>query len=351
MVDVAGAPAPRDCNRTLPHVRPPLLLHGLLIFAQLIVTKVPGQRGRVENFKIHSKALGVEKQITVYLPPSYDAGRARYPTIYYLHGSAGNERTWVDRLHLDDVADSLAREKLPEAVLVMPDGDASFWTNWEQPDAFASTCSTDTLLVLYKEKPSAFCVAHGRYETYVATEVVPAIDGRYRTVRDARHRALAGYSMGGYGAVILALRHPDIWTAAVSHSGPLEPLYVGPHPFNAHPQYGATVAEIVAQWAPERRPLLVMEFGTDTATWWARDPLRTIERLTSAGAFVPHLYFDVGGADPFADQSRALADTLQQLGVTHTFAEWPGTHDAAYWAAHEGEGLAWLLRYFGRAPQ
>jgi enterochelin esterase-like enzyme len=82
------------------------------------------QRGRVESLQINSASLGVPKTIVVYLPPSYDRSARRYPVAYYLHGAGGNERNWVDRVGLNSIADSLAAAGLPQAVLVMPDGDS-----------------------------------------------------------------------------------------------------------------------------------------------------------------------------------------------------------------------------------
>jgi S-formylglutathione hydrolase FrmB len=149
--------------------------------------------------------------------------------------------------------------------------------------------------------------------------------------------------MGGYGAVVLAARHPDLFSAAVSHSGVVSPLYVGPHPYADQAVFASTVSEILDQWPPYRWSLFLVEFGRDTSGWWARDPFRQIDRLLAAGRPVPYLSLDVGTMDRFADQSRALSDTLRKRGVAHRYREWPGDHDEAYWRAHAGEGLAWLL--------
>lgn len=312
------------------------------LFASLVQGD-PIDSGRVETRAIYSRALGVTKAITVYLPPSYATSGRSYPVVYYLHGALGNERSWVDGLELHRVADSLFRGGLPEAILVMPDGDTGYWTDWATPEGFSELCRRDTVR---REPAATYCVIHGRYETYVTEDLVPLIDREYRTIADREHRALAGLSMGGYGAFWLALKHPELWGAAVSHSGVVNPLYVGPHPFVGNARFAAEPGEILEQWAPRRRPLFLREFGTDTSGWWARDPFRQLLRLVQAGQQLPHLFFDVGTADFLADQNRALADTLRKLAVPHRFAEWPGGHDAAYWRAHEAEGLGWLLRLF-----
>jgi putative tributyrin esterase len=308
---------------------------------------LPAQ-GRVETRQVPSRALGVEKAILVYLPASYGRSSIRFPVAYYLHGGGGKERTWIDRLALDSIADSLQRRGGPAAILVMPDGDTGYWIDWEEPDGFRTRCAADPRRAMLKEPIATYCVPRGRYESYLVEDVVPYVDSLYRTRADPSHRGIAGFSMGGYGAVFLAARHPDLFSAAVSHSGVVAPLYVGPHPYAEQAVFAGTVSEILAQWPSYRWPLFLVEFGRDTSGWWARDPFRQIDRLLAAGRPVPYLSVDVGTMDRFADQSRALSDTLRKRGVAHRYREWPGGHDEAYWRAHAGEGLAWLLDHITR---
>ena len=308
---------------------------------------LPAQ-GRVETRQVPSRALGVEKAILVYLPASYGRSSIRFPVAYYLHGGGGNERTWIDRLALDSIADSLQRRGVPAAILVMPDGDTGYWIDWEEPDGFRTRCAADPRRAMLEEPIATYCVPRGRYESYLVEDVVPYVDSLYRTRADPSHRGIAGFSMGGYGAVFLAARHPDLFSAAVSHSGVVAPLYVGPHPYAEQAVFASTVSEILDQWPPYRWPLFLVEFGRDTSGWWARDPFRQIDRLLAAGRPVPYLSVDVGTMDRFADQSRALSDTLRKRGVAHRYREWPGGHDEAYWRAHAGEGLAWLLDHITR---
>ena len=305
-------------------------------------------QGRVEMRRVPSRALGVEKTIAVYLPPSYDRSSIRFPVAYYLHGGGGNERTWVDRLALDSLADSLHQEGMPEAILVMPDGDTGYWMDWEEPDGFQARCVADPRRSLLQEATATYCVSHGRYESYLVRDVVSVVDSAYRTLADHRHRGIAGHSMGGYGALFLAARHPDLFSAAVSHSGVVSPLYVGPHPYAGRAVFASAVSQVLEGWPSYRWPLFLLEFGRDTTGWWARDPFRQIDRLLANGRPVPQLYLDVGTMDRFADQNRALSDTLSKRKVAHRYREWAGGHDTAYWRAHAAEGLAWLLERIAR---
>jgi enterochelin esterase-like enzyme len=91
-----------------------------------------------------SPALGTRKRFLVYLPPSYARAPARrYPVAYYLHGLWGDETNWTRQGRLDAAADSLARLGRPELVVVMPDGDDSWYTTWHTLGT-ADACRADT---------------------------------------------------------------------------------------------------------------------------------------------------------------------------------------------------------------
>ena len=131
----------------------------------------------------------------VILPADYGQDTARrWPVVYLLHGFRGRYDTWIGK----------TQPGLPETasrtgeVIVCPDGGYSSWY-WDSP--------TD---------PSM------RYETYVAEELVSAIDSLYRTRNGRGGRAITGYSMGGHGALYLALRHPETFGACGSMSGGVE---------------------------------------------------------------------------------------------------------------------------------
>jgi putative tributyrin esterase len=317
-----------------------------LLFACLPAS-LAGQ-SRLETVLVPSRALGVSKAVMVYLPSSYETSSRRYPVAYYLHGVGGTENAWTRRVALDSLADSLDRAGRGETIIVMPDGDSGYWTDWEEPDVYSPTCPSDPLRIGPDEPSATYCVPHGRYESYLVRDVVPFVDSAYRTLRDRGHRGLGGLSMGGYGAFALALRHPDLFTAAVSHSGPISPLDIGRHPCIGRDCVASTVSEILAHRPSSPHRLLVLEFGSDTSGWWARDPSRLLKRLLAGGRRIPALYFDVGTEDQFLDQNRAFADTLMRRKVAHSYHEYPGGHNQAYWRAHAAEGLDWLLGQIAR---
>ncbi len=308
-----------------------------------LMAQAPVGDVRVGSF--YSPALGVAKHYLVYLPPSYgrDAHR-RYPVAYYLHGLTGNEGDWVTLGAIDRVADSLIARGLPEMILVMPDGDDGWYTDWVQQESLWE-CLADTTL---PSRSTTYCVEHQRYDDYVAHDLVAHVDSTYRTLADRAHRGIAGLSMGGFGAITLALRHPDEFAAAASHSGVLSPLYGGAHPFVAPARYETSMDSVRARYRGIW-PLLARAFGPDTAGWNARDPARLARRaLISSAAPLPALFLDIGVQDGLVDQNRAFDWQLTRLGLAHSYAEWPGVHNWLYWHAHVGESLRFLADHIAR---
>jgi S-formylglutathione hydrolase FrmB len=296
--------------------------------------------GSVVTDTLWSQALGTKKAVIVYLPPSYAKSPARrYPVAYYLHGLAGSEVDWTKSGHLNEVMDSLIGAGGPEMIVVMPDGDDGWYTTWNS----LVTVETCRKTAPAREKADSYCVPWQHYDDYIARDVVPFADKKYRTRGDRQHRAIAGLSMGGYGAMALALEYPDLFAAAASHSGVLAPLYAGPAPFDGHPKWASGAAELEKAWGTFW-PRIAPAFGRDTAAWWSRDPGRRLERLVAEKekALVPALFADCGVDDPLVDENRAFRWKTEQVGVPIVYHEWPGKHEWPYWRAHVGESLRWI---------
>jgi enterochelin esterase family protein len=142
------------------------------------------------------------RRVAVWLPPSYAATpERRYPVIYWLAGYAGTGEQQFSgtpwQPGLGDRLDRLAASgEMGDAIVVAPDG----FTRWGGAQ--------------YLDSP-----AIGDYETHVVREIVPAIDARFRTVAARDARAIGGKSSGGFGALVLAMRHPDLFAAVASHAG------------------------------------------------------------------------------------------------------------------------------------
>lgn len=295
--------------------------------------------GSVHEDLFFAPSLGVTKHLVVYLPPSYGRDTTRrYPVAYYLHGLSGTETDWVSKGSIDAVADSLFARGAPETIVVLPDGDDGWYTTWVTPVAYRTCADT-----LHNESPDRYCVARERYDDYIAHDVVQHVDSTYRTRRDRDGRGIGGLSMGGYGAVSIALRYSDIFGSAASHSGVLSPMYFGPKPFAAPVRYASNADELKTAGAPYWSRYLLY-WGTDVDRWRAADPAHIADLAKRRGQRLPALFIDCGADDPFIEQNRALHAELTRLGIRHEYAEWPGAHTWRYWSTHVPESLAWMMR-------
>ena len=312
----------------------------LLVLAAGAARPAPAQqRGTVTVDNFRSGALGVRKDYLVYLPPSYRAEPTRrFPVAYYLHGAWGSEDDWVRKGGLDVVMDSLVAAGMPQMIVVMPDGDDGFYTEWAS-EYKRKLCPARTDL---REPAARYCVRDPRYDAYIARDLVRHVDATYRTLADARHRGIAGLSMGGFGALALAVEYPDLWAAAASHSGALELLAqavdtaTGTVSHAAHPDTTGSIWAVL-------RPV----FGPDTTDWWRRDPAGRIRRLDAEERQrLPALYADVGTEDGLLANNRAFRTDLIRLEVPLEYHEYPGEHNWAYWRAHVAQSLVWLSRHF-----
>jgi putative tributyrin esterase len=294
-------------------------------------------RGAVHGDAFFARALGVTKHFVVYLPPSYERqAQRRYPVAYYLHGLSGRESDWTSVGGIDAVADSLINAGMPEIIIVMPDGDDSWYSAWVDPLPY-QTC----LDSLRREAPERACVKTFRYDEYITRDLVAYVDGQYRTRADRAHRGIAGLSMGGYGAFKLAFAYPEVFAAAGSHSGAISLMLANPKPFVLPPVYATTADSLLKGTA-------VRMYGRDMAVWQANDPARLAARLKSSGGQMPALYMDCGSSDEWLPSNQALDYELTKLGIAHEFHEYPGAHTWRYWNTHVRASLTWMTAIIAR---
>ena len=159
--------------------------------------------GTVVQESMVSPALGGQrKSFVVYLPPSYNTPQGqnkRYPTLYLLHGSPGSEKDWFTAGKADQSTDTLiALGKIPELILISPDGNGRTGETSEWANSF------DQRQLM---------------ETYIVDDLVKYVDQKYRTRTQSVYRAIGGLSMGGFGAMNIAVRHPDVFGTVISLGG------------------------------------------------------------------------------------------------------------------------------------
>lgn len=298
--------------------------------------------GRIEERQFASAALGVAKRYLVYVPDTYASETERYPVVYLLHGLGGDETNWSKHGDLLRVADGMGLR----ALVVMPDGDAGFYVDGSAPTDYP-TCLGEKPPFSAGEPPDRYCVKSPRYESYVAQDLVAHVDKSYRTIASREGRGIGGLSMGGFGALVLAMRHDEVFSAAASTSGLISLRYAGPHPYQGiekvatadPPKWGADYPERV-------RNHLLGVLGPSPTSWRALDPVSLAESL-EPGRLALHI--DCGEEDDFRfdDHARHLHDVLGARRIDHEFVIVPGRHLFDYWKARLPDLLVFFRKSLG----
>lgn len=242
------------------------------------------------ELRFWSAALDRWGRMAVYLPP----GRGPHPVIMLLHGLGGDSGSWVLDYEVHTLFSPL------RSIVVMPDAGNGYYVDDPRPDG---------------------C---GRTESFLMRDVLGCVDRLFPTRTDPAHRSVAGISMGGYGALMLALRHPDVFgrAAALSPS-----LYFGHAP---HPR-GAALPTSLASALPDGE----------------YDCFRLAARVGSSHQ-KPDLWVSVGRSDAHLATCRSFHDHLGELGWPHVYRESEGGHDRDFWA-RELPALVEFLTPAGRA--
>lgn len=263
----------------------------------------PGRRGEVVAVPTVSAALGREWRNRVYLPAGYAETGLSYPTLYLLHGRSGSEATWEADGAVPAVLDRLISAGIiPPTVAVMPDAGSSWYVD----------------------------SAVERMETAIVRELVPLVDGRYRTIAERRGRGVVGYSMGGYGALRYALAHPGVFGAAV---------LLSPAIYDREPPEDSSARALPAFGRP-----------FDLAVWDALNYPAALERFVSTRLRLP-VYVAAGDAehvpvrsrDNVAVQAAELQARLRAAGQPARLRILPGGHDWSVWTPALVEGLQFTL--------
>jgi enterochelin esterase-like enzyme len=260
------------------------------------------EAGRSERMYVTSAALGGRRQpVDVYLPPGYEsAGPERYPVMYLLHGFPGRPGAFLQTVRLGVVEDVLLhRHRVRPFILIMPFGSTGTFTDKEWANGVHSG---------------------EEWETFVARDLVRAVDTRFRTMRSGSARVLAGLSEGGYGALNIGLHHPGEFRVLESWSG------------------------------YERADNLKSIFGGDPALLRTNSPLATLPavaaRLRDARTFV---WGYSGTTDSFRAQNADFASALTREGIAHRFKVVRGGHNWAIWRAQAADALLAASRHVGRS--
>jgi S-formylglutathione hydrolase FrmB len=262
----------------------------------------------LEQEIIKSDILGRNVQYTVYLPADYDISQRSYPVVYLLHGFTDDNTGWLQFGEINRYADkAIADGTIPPMIIIMPNGDSSWYVN------------------SYDGKEN--------YEDFFIKEFMPFVEKKFRIKSEKRYRGIAGLSMGGYGTLFYALKHPDLFAAAA-------PLSAGV----------LSDDELIALPDESYNGALARVFGRDlkgkdrlSNSWQANSILNIVAKESNADLSRVRYWIDCGDDDFLTKGNCLLHIALTEKHVPHEFRVRDGAHSWTYWRT----GITDALHFIG----
>jgi len=274
---------------------------------------------RLEELSFTTPALTDPTGVRVLLPDGYSSSRRRYPVLYLLHGCCNGTdgyRSWTDKMGAEALTAGLP------LIVVMPDGGSNGgYVNWWNFGA---------------QGPP-------EWETYHVGQLIPWVDGRYRTIASRSGRAIAGLSMGGDGALHYAARHPGMFVSASAYSGAVDLNVVRP----AEAAVGLDDDQPLGSYKSEQiRTRAVNAWDLAMNLRGLRLSLRTGNGTNAAGNLVDPVEAVVHAANV------SLNDRLDALGIAHVWDDYgPGTHTPLHWSRDLGLDLPLIMQTLRHPPK
>ena len=296
-------------------------LHGAVLFAAAALSLgwtlcfcgnvLAAAPGSIQCDSVSSKILNRPVNYCVDLPADYASSGKRYPVLYFLHGLFGNDHRWIDRGG-KEIFDRMTTDgAIGPFIVVLPNGGETFYLNSED--------------------------GKDRYEDFFVQELVPYIDGHYRTIANKDARGISGLSMGGYGALHLAMRHPDLFGSVAATSAVLIPKLPDPLPTEGRWQFYSRI--------------LSHAFGSplNQAYWEANNPLTLAKDPSKFQGL--KIYFDVGDQDRYGFEKGAamLDEILDKENYPHTYALRSGGHGWEFLDQYMQHSLRFQWHWLKRA--
>ncbi|MCX7984829.1 MAG: esterase family protein [Bacteroidetes bacterium] len=260
-----------------------------------------------EGLIVKSKILGKDVRYTVYLPYDYETSSRFYPVVYLFHGYTDNDNAWIQFGEAQRLADqAILSGEIPPMILVTPDAGVSWYINNYDGSV--------------------------RYEDFFFQEFIPTIEKQWRIRSEKRFRGIAGLSMGGYGATLYALKHPELFAACAAFSAAL-----------------FTEEEIVKFDSIQWNKISTVLYGPNllgeerlTPHLRANNPFFIIRALPVEKLKEVRWYFDCGDDDFLYKGNSTLHILLRDLKVPHEFRMRDGGHQWSYWRTGLIEGLKFI---------
>ncbi len=264
-----------------------------------------------EGLTVRSKVLDTDVRYTVYLPFDYSTSERYYPVVYLLHGYTDNDMGWIQFGQANLLVDeAIAERKIPPMIIIMPDGGVSWYINNNDGSV--------------------------RYEDFFIKEFIPVIESRYRIRKEKSYRGIAGLSMGGYGALIHSLRHPDMFTACLAFSAAVR-------------TDDEMMAADQSRWDRVEGPVYGAGLkGEDRLTDHLKSysVLNTVAEAPKDKLSSVRYYIDCGDDDFLYKGNSTLHMLMRDRGIEHEYRVRDGGHRWEYWRTGLVDGLAFIGRDF-----
>jgi len=275
--------------------------------------------GEVKTVDFYSESVNRTMKYNICLPEDYETTKKSYPVLYLLHGLTSNYLAWA-RLGAPSYASTY------ELIVVMPDVGNSWYVNWAKSEDGQKN----------------------NWEDYIIEDLITHVDDTYRTISRREGRAINGLSMGGYGAMMLGLKHPELFCSIGSHSGVIgyvrsqkERLKKEEKPWvmweermsdKLDPNIGIEGFSSQVERSPKGQIFLTEE---DCDIY---DSFKLVLQIPKED--LPHIYIDCGTEDGLIRGARNFIRVLEDNNIPFVYGQSKGGHSAEYWSREVGLSIA-----------
>jgi S-formylglutathione hydrolase FrmB len=323
-------------------IKPLVRRAGLVVVALAVAVGAAAQDLQLKTVEFQSPSVGRTLKYNILLPRDYESSNQRYPVLYLLHGLTQNYTAWG----LQNEA-PFYTGLYKDLIVAMLDAGNSWYVNWASSEGGQTNNWMDAIV----------------------KDAIGHVDANFRTIPRREARAISGLSMGGFGAITIGLKHPELFISIGSTSGALEharqaadrlrgipPRQPVTPPRTLTPEEQATAAERRRQPNPvigisgfssqeERSPKGQEFVKPEDAD--AFDPFKLVLQVPKDR--MPHIYLDCGTDDRLIAGARALAQILIEKDLPFDYMQMGGAHNAAYWMQSIGHMMSVQYEVMKRA--
>jgi S-formylglutathione hydrolase FrmB len=267
-----------------------------VLFIVFYLVLFNARASKVDTVLTYSDVMKKEIKAVIVTPHNYIRSKT-YPVVYLLHGYTGNYANWVNAKAVRESADTY------DQIIVCADGGYGSWY-WDSPI-----------------DPSF------KYETYVSKELVEWVDKKYSTVKGPNGRAITGLSMGGHGALYLAIKHPDVFGATGSMSG------------------GVDIRPFANNWDMPKR---LGKYAENPDRWEKNTVINMLHLIQPKSLSI---IIDCGTQDLFFKVNEALHQEMLYRNIQHDYIVRPGAHNWPYWENAVAYQLLFFHHFFQKKQQ